>query len=140
MDNSRIASALRSLREGDLDVRLPEADPETGDVAREYNLLVEQLAEINREIGRICQEIGVQSRLGGTAEVPGAAGAWQQLLSEVNHTSRTLTIQIRGISLVASAKAAGDSDTILTAPAAGEMQELFKSLNAIGVDRQPATG
>ncbi|MEZ0327239.1 MAG: hypothetical protein ACAH95_15180 [Fimbriimonas sp.] len=133
MDNTQLISALRSLREGDLDVRLSD----TAEVAKEFNLLAEHLSKVNAETRRICREIGIDSRLGGQAEVPQARGEWHELVTELNRAARNLTIHIRASSMVAAKRSEGDFETILTAPATGEMLELFNAINSIGPDRQP---
>ena len=136
MDHSSITSAVRSIRAGDLDVRLPETDPETRDLASEVNLLAQHLADIQREISRIQTEIGSEGRLGGQAELPDASGAWKQLIDEVNHASRLVTVSVRAVSMVASKKAKGDFETTLTLSGPREFDELFHSINSIGTDRQ----
>ncbi|AIE84471.1 hypothetical protein [Fimbriimonas ginsengisoli] len=133
MECSELASALRSLREGDLSVRLDDNDP----AGQEYNRLVSQLAEMNGEIRRICNEIGVQGYFGGQAELPDLRGDWEALVKDVNLAGYNLTLQMRVIAKVAAAKAAGDMSMRITLPATGETQAAFDAINAIGSQPVP---
>ncbi len=128
-DNTQLANALRSLRNGDLTSRLDES--ELGDAAREYNLLVEHFSLLQSEICRVSRETGIESYLGGQAEVPDAAGAWRELVDTTNLAAKNLTIQIRAAAMVSRKRAEGDYETILTLPVTGEMSEMFASINAI---------
>jgi HAMP domain-containing protein len=110
---------------------MDESDTETADVAGEYNQLVDQLSRMKEEICRVCDEMGLDGRFGGQAEVPEAEGAWKEMVDAVNVSSRNLTIQIRTVAMVSKAKLDGENDTIITAPATGEMHELFQTINAM---------
>ena len=50
--------------------------------------------------------VGVEGRLGGQANVPGAAGTWKDLTGNVNLLAANLTTQVRAIAEVATAIAA----------------------------------
>ena len=50
------------------------------------------------EVHRITAEVGVIDRLGGQAEVDGARGSWQGMLSSLNHMAGCLTEQVRDVS------------------------------------------
>ncbi|MYQ88639.1 hypothetical protein GTY51_34760, partial [Streptomyces sp. SID4936] len=60
------------------------------------------------EVTRVAREVGLEGRLGGQAEVPGAAGTWKDLTDSVNAAFRNLTGQVRDIAQVTTAVANGD--------------------------------
>ncbi len=56
----------------------------------------------------MAREVGVEGRLGGQANVPGAAGTWKDLTGNVNLLAANLTTQVRAIAEVATAVTKGD--------------------------------
>nr|BFF23109.1 hypothetical protein GCM10025732_10740 [Glycomyces mayteni] len=75
--------------------------------------------------------MGSQGRLGGQADVPGVSGTWKDLTENVNLMAANLTSQVRNISSVASAVAAGDLNRQITVDAQGEMLELKSTMNSM---------
>jgi methyl-accepting chemotaxis protein len=132
LDTQTITTALRALKEGDLTVRLPLDDPATRDLAVAYNELVEQTAQMNQEINRVCHEIAVQGWFGPQAVVPAASGSWRELVDHVNYMAQTMTVQVRCIAKIAKARAEGDLEMIATVGAEGETKQLIDDLNSIG--------
>ena len=65
--------------------------------------MVDQLNRFASEVTRVAREIGVEGRLGGQANVPGAAGTWKDLTGNVNLLAANLTTQVRAIAEVATA-------------------------------------
>jgi len=60
-----------------------------------------------------------RGRLGGQANVPGAAGTWKDLTGNVNLLAANLTSQVRAIAEVATAVTKGDlTRSIQSTPAA----------------------
>ncbi|WP_032789822.1 HAMP domain-containing protein, partial [Streptomyces baarnensis] len=88
------------------------------------NTMVDQLQSFGSEVTRVAREVGVEGRLGGQAEVPGAAGTWKDLTDSVNTAFRNLTGQVRDIAQVTTAVANGDLSQKVTVDVAGEMLEL----------------
>ncbi len=66
------------------------------------------------EVTRVAREVGTEGKLGGQAVVPGAAGTWKDLTDNVNSMAGNLTGQVRSISEVATAIAAGDLSRKIT--------------------------
>ena len=56
----------------------------------------------------VAREVGFEGKLGGQADVPGAAGLWRDLTDNVNQLAAQLTSQIRAIGEVATAVTKGD--------------------------------
>jgi HAMP domain-containing protein len=67
------------------------------------NTMVDQLRSFVSEVTRVAREVGVEGRLGGQANVPGAAGTWKDLTGNVNLLAANLTTQVRAIAEVATA-------------------------------------
>ncbi|MEE1774534.1 hypothetical protein PUR25_00145, partial [Streptomyces sp. JV181] len=83
------------------------------------------------EVTRVAREVGVEGRLGGQAEVPGAAGTWKDLTDSVNTVFRNLTWQVRDIAQVTTAVAIGEMTQKVTVDVAGEMLELKNTVNTM---------
>src|SRR6185503_3133571 len=68
-------------------------------------------------------------KLGGQAEVPGAAGTWKALTDNVNQLAANLTTQVRAIAEVATAVTQGDLTRSIQVQAQGEVEELKNNIN-----------
>jgi len=73
----------------------------------------------------------VEGRLGGQANVPGAAGTWKDLTGNVNLLAANLTTQVRAIAEVATAVTKGDLTRSIQVVARGEVAELKDNLNTM---------
>src|SRR5690606_2465268 len=73
--------------------------------------------------------VGVEGKLGGQADVPGAAGIWRDLTNNVNELAGNLTRQVRAIGDVATAVTKGDLTRSITVEARGEVAFLKDNLN-----------
>src|SRR5439155_2636353 len=79
----------------------------------------------------VAKEVGVEGRLGGQANVPGAAGIWKDLTDNVNLLAANLTTQVRAIADVATAVTKGDLTRSIQVDARGEVAELKDNINAM---------
>src|SRR5262249_32005866 len=70
-------------------------------------------------------------RLGGQANVPGAAGTWKDLTGNVNLLAANLTTQVRAIAEVATAVTQGDLTRSIQVEARGEVAELKDNINTM---------
>jgi HAMP domain-containing protein len=70
-------------------------------------------------------------RLGGQANVPGAAGTWKDLTGNVNLLADNLTNQVRAIAEVATAVTKGDLTRSIQVEASGEVAELKDNINTM---------
>ena len=77
----------------------------------------------------VAREVGFEGRLGGQANVPGAAGLWRDLTDNVNQLAAQLTNQIRAISEVATTVTKGDLSRTIEIEARGEVGELTENVN-----------
>ena len=79
----------------------------------------------------MAREVGVEGRLGGQANVPGAAGTWKDLTGNVNLLAANLTTQVRAIAEVATAVTKGDLTRSIQVQALGEVAELKDNINTM---------
>ncbi|MBK7862235.1 MAG: HAMP domain-containing protein [Archangiaceae bacterium] len=93
------------------------------------NTMVEQLRSFAGEVTRVAREVGTEGRLGGQANVPGAAGTWKDLTDNVNLLAGNLTTQVRNIAEVTTAVARGDLSRKISVDAKGEILELKNTIN-----------
>jgi HAMP domain-containing protein len=129
-------AVARALEQGELGRTMPLEWPDGTALrgqalgaARSMNALVARLRGIRSEVIRLAGEVGTAGRLGGQAEVHGASGAWEELISAVNLLAANLTSQVRNIALVTTAVARGDLSRKITVPAQGEILELKETVN-----------
>src|SRR5690606_14791078 len=83
------------------------------------------------EVTTVASEVGIDGKLGGQAQVPGAAGTWKDLTDNVNLLAGNLTNQVRNIALVTTAVANGDLSQKITVEARGEILELKNTVNTM---------
>jgi signal transduction histidine kinase/HAMP domain-containing protein/CheY-like chemotaxis protein len=82
-------------------------------------------------VTRVAREVGSEGRLGGQAQVPGAAGTWRGLTDSVNLMAENLTAQVRNIAQVTTAVARGDLSQKINVDARGEILELKTTINTM---------
>jgi len=71
----------------------------------------------------------VEGKLGGQANVPGAAGTWRDLTDNVNQLAANLTTQLRAIADVATAVTKGDLTRSIQVAAQGEVAFVKDNIN-----------
>ncbi|MFE6287288.1 HAMP domain-containing protein [Streptomyces sp. NPDC057877] len=127
-----IAEVTTAVASGDLSrkVTVP-ARGEVAQLAETINQMTETLRIFADEVTRVANEVGGGGRLGGQANVPGAAGTWKDLTDSVNTVFRNLTTQVRDIAAVTTAVASGDLSQKVTVDVAGEMLELKNTVNGM---------
>jgi CheY-like chemotaxis protein/signal transduction histidine kinase/HAMP domain-containing protein len=89
------------------------------------------LATFAEQVTTVAREVGVDGRLGGQANVPGAAGTWKDLTGNVNLLAANLTTQVRAIAKVATAVTQGDLTRSIEVEARGEVAELKDNINTM---------
>ena len=83
------------------------------------------------QVTNVAREVGVEGRLGGQANVPGAAGTWKDLTGNVNLLAANLTTQVRAIAEVATAVTKGDLTRSIQVETRGEVAELKDNINTM---------
>ncbi len=135
-----IAQVTTAVANGDLSQKVTvSARGEVAQLAETINQMTETLRTFADEVTRVANEVGAEGRLGGQANVPGAAGTWKDLTDSVNTVFRNLTTQVRDIAAVTTAVANGDLSQKVTVDVAGEMLELKNTVNGM-VDQLSAFG
>ncbi|MFI6346272.1 HAMP domain-containing protein [Streptomyces sp. NPDC050560] len=125
-----IAQVTTAVASGDLSQKVTvSARGEVAQLAETINQMTETLRTFADEVTRVANEVGAEGRLGGQANVPGAAGTWKDLTDSVNTVFRNLTTQVRNIAEVTTAVANGDLSQSVTVDVAGEMLELKNTVN-----------
>jgi len=93
--------------------------------------MTDTLATFADQVTTVAREVGVEGRLGGQANVPGAAGTWKDLTGNVNLLADNLTNQVRAIAEVATAVTKGDLTRSIQVEASGEVADLKDNLNTM---------
>src|SRR3712207_6186053 len=91
--------------------------------------MTDTLAAFADQVTTVAREVGVEGKLGGQANVPGAAGTWRDLTDNVNRLAANLTTQVRAIAEVATAVTKGDLSRSIAVEAAGEVAALKDNIN-----------
>ncbi|MEU9958845.1 HAMP domain-containing protein [Streptomyces sp. NPDC050982] len=135
-----IAQVTTAVANGDLSQKVTvSARGEVAQLAETINQMTETLRTFADEVTRVANEVGGEGRLGGQANVPGAAGTWKDLTDSVNTVFRNLTTQVRDIATVTTAVASGDLSQKVSVEVAGEMLELKNTVNTM-VDQLSSFG
>jgi signal transduction histidine kinase/CheY-like chemotaxis protein/HAMP domain-containing protein len=127
-----IAQVTTAVAQGDLSRKIDvDARGEILELKTTINTMVDQLSAFAAEVTRVAREVGREGKLGGQAEVEGVSGTWKRLTENVNELAGNLTRQVRAISQVTSAVAAGDLTRTISVEAEGEVAELKDNINAM---------
>jgi len=127
-----IVKVVTAVANGELTQKLTvNAKGEVAALAETINNMTDTLATFADQVTTVAREVGVEGRLGGQANVPGAAGTWKDLTGNVNLLADNLTNQVRAIAEVATAVTKGDLTRSIQVEASGEMAELKDNINTM---------
>ena len=127
-----IVKVVTAVANGDLTQKLTvESKGEVAALAETINSMTDTLATFADQVTTVAHEVGVEGRLGGQANVPGAAGTWRDLTANVNLLAANLTTQVRAIAEVATAVTTGDLTRYIQVDASGEVADLKNYINAM---------
>jgi HAMP domain-containing protein/signal transduction histidine kinase len=125
-----IAKIVTAVAKGDLNQKLlVEAKGEINELADTINNMIDTLATFADQVTTVAREVGVEGKLGGQANVPGAAGTWRDLTDNVNRLAANLTTQLRAIADVATAVTKGDLTRSIQVGAQGEVAAVKDNIN-----------
>src|SRR6186713_1766632 len=125
-----IAKVVTSVATGNLRQKLSiHAKGEVAQLTDTINEMIETLAVFADQVTSVAREVGVDGKLGGQANVPGASGIWKNLTDNVNQLAENLTTQVRSISEVSTAVAKGDLTRTIRVEAKGEVEALKDTIN-----------
>ncbi|MGA3169956.1 MAG: HAMP domain-containing protein, partial [Chthoniobacteraceae bacterium] len=135
-----IVKVVTAVADGNLRQKLTvQAKGEVAALAETINNMTDTLATFADQVTNVAREVGVDGRLGGQANVPGAAGMWKDLTGNVNLLAANLTTQVRAIAEVATAVTQGDLTRSIQVDAKGEVAELKDNLNTMIVNLRETT-
>jgi HAMP domain-containing protein/CheY-like chemotaxis protein len=127
-----IVKVVTAVANGDLTQKLTvNAKGEVAALAETINNMTGTLATFADQVTTVAREVGVEGRLGGQANVPGASGTWKDLTGNVNLLADNLTNQVRAIAEVATAVTKGDLTRSIQVEARGEVAELKDNINTM---------
>ena len=127
-----IVKVVTAVADGALTQKLTvNAKGEVAALAETINNMTDTLATFADQVTTVAREVGVEGRLGGQANVPGAAGTWKDLTGNVNLLADNLTNQVRAIAEVATAVTKGDLTRSIQVEASGEVADLKDNLNTM---------
>ncbi len=127
-----IVKVVTAVANGDLKQQLTvKSKGEVAELAETINNMMVTLATFADQVTTVAREVGVDGRLGGQANVPGAAGTWKDLTGNVNLLAANLTTQVRAIAEVATAVTKGDLTRSIQVEARGEVAELKDNINTM---------
>ncbi|HXG86908.1 MAG TPA: HAMP domain-containing protein [Vicinamibacterales bacterium] len=125
-----IAKVVTEVANGNLKRKLVlDAKGEIEELAETINGMIDTLALFADQVTGVAREVGIEGKLGGQAEVPGAAGTWRDLTDNVNRLAANLTTQVRAIAEVSTAVTKGDLSRSIAVEAAGEVASLKDNIN-----------
>src|SRR5450755_1788099 len=127
-----IAKVVTAVASGDLKQNFTvKSKGEVAALADTINNMTDTLATFAEQVTSVAREVGVEGRLGGQANVPGASGTWKDLTGNVNLLAANLTTQVRAIAEVATAVTKGDLTRSIQVDARGEVAELKDNINTM---------
>jgi CheY-like chemotaxis protein/signal transduction histidine kinase/HAMP domain-containing protein len=127
-----IVKVVTAVANGVLTQKLTvNAKGEVAALAETINNMTDTLATFADQVTTVAREVGVEGRLGGQANVPGAAGTWKDLTGNVNLLADNLTNQVRAIAEVTTAVTKGDLTRSIQVEASGEVAELKDYINTM---------
>ncbi len=127
-----IVKVVTAVANGELTQKLTvNAKGEVAALAETINNMTDTLATFADQVTTVAREVGVEGRLGGQANVPGASGTWKDLTGNVNLLADNLTNQVRAIAEVATAVTKGDLTRSIQVDASGEVAELKDNINTM---------
>jgi osomolarity two-component system sensor histidine kinase NIK1 len=130
-----IAVVTTAVANGDLSKKVTaDVQGEILNLKLTINAMVDRLNTFAFEVSKVAREVGTDGVLGGQAKVDNVEGKWRDLTDNVNTMASNLTSQVRSISEVTQAIAAGNLDKKIEVHAQGEILTLKETINNM-VDR-----
>src|SRR2546423_978218 len=127
-----IAEVTTAVAKGDMSKKITvDVKGEILELKSTINTMVDTLNGFASEVSRVAREVGSDGKLGGQAQVPGAAGTWKGVTDNVNSMAANLTGQVRNIAEVTTAVAKGDLSKKITVDVKGEILELKSTINTM---------
>jgi HAMP domain-containing protein/CheY-like chemotaxis protein/signal transduction histidine kinase len=127
-----IVAISTAIAAGDLSKKVTvDVKGEVLDLKNTMNTMIDKLNSFASEVTRVAREVGTEGKLGGQADVKGVGGIWNDLTENVNLMASNLTGQVRNITAISTAIAAGDLSKKITVDVKGEILELKVTINTM---------
>jgi HAMP domain-containing protein/signal transduction histidine kinase/DNA-binding response OmpR family regulator len=127
-----IVQVVTAVASGNLERKLTvRSKGEVAALAETINNMIDTLATFADQVTTVAREVGIEGRLGGQANVPGALGIWKDLTGNVNRLAANLTTQVRAIAEVGTAVTKGDLTRSIQVEARGEVADLKDNINTM---------
>ncbi|MEO8217393.1 MAG: HAMP domain-containing protein [Acidobacteriota bacterium] len=135
-----IAKVVTAVAKGVLRQKLTlESRGEIAELAETINDMIDTLDTFADQVTTVAREVGIEGKLGGQANVPGASGTWKNLTDNVNQLAANLSTQVRAIAEVATAVTKGDLTRAVSVEASGEVAALKDRVNEMILNLRETT-
>src|SRR4029079_1839652 len=109
LDRGELLKALRAFKRGDFSVRMPmNLTGVDGEIAQAFNDVVELEEAKAAEIARVADQVGKEGQTGARMSVPGASGAWAEVIESMNTLINEMAFPMTEVARVIGAVAKGD--------------------------------
>src|SRR4051812_748455 len=109
VDLRRLLAAMRDLRDGEFDTRLPMSeDPLLAEIADAFNGIAKLNERLSEEMMRVANTIGRQGQMNDRASIGPAMGGWRSTVESVNTLITDLASPTTEVARVLTAVAEGD--------------------------------
>src|ERR1041384_5598670 len=138
LDRGELLKCLRQFRRGDFSVRMPlNMSGVDGEIAQAFNDVVELEEAKAAEIARVAELVGKEGQFNQRMSVPGATGAWGDVIGSINGLVGDVMQQVSEVSRVIGSVAKGDlSQTMVLEsegrPLRGEALRLARLVQTMG--------
>src|SRR5438045_390874 len=115
IDLRRVLNAMRDLRDGDFDVRLPMSeDPLLAEISDAFNDIAKLNERLCDEMTRVAKTIGRQGQMNDRASIGPVLGGWRSTVDSVNTLITELVSPTTEVARVLTAVAEGDLQQKMT--------------------------
>ncbi|HJV12064.1 MAG TPA: HAMP domain-containing protein, partial [Burkholderiales bacterium] len=109
LDRGELLKALRSFKRGDFSARMPlNLTGIDGEIAQTFNDVVELEEAKASEIARVADLVGKEGQTASRMSVPGATGAWLEVIESINTLINDLSYPMTEVARVIGSVAKGD--------------------------------
>ncbi len=146
LDRGELLKSLRAFKRGDFSVRMPlNLTGIDGEIAEAFNDVVELEETKAAEIARVAEQVGKEGLIGRRMSIPGAAGAWADVVDSINTLINDIAYPMTEVARVIGSVAKGDlSQTMMLEadgrPLRGEALRLGTMLNTMVVQLNAFAG
>src|SRR5687768_7036054 len=120
LDRGELLKALRAFKRGDFAVRMPlNLTGIDGEIAQTFNDVVELEEAKAAEIARVADQVGKEGLIGSRMSVPGASGAWLEVIDAMNTLLTDMAYPMTEVARVIGSVAKGDLSHTMVLEAEG---------------------